>query len=871
MSQQPKTIVDIINDLTDLRQYKGCLSRIDRAGKLWCAMGCESASANQKASSLIWLIQKCGVEENDYLAAEILLAALGLLVGYDKEKTVGARRKMYYELGFPEDTYKDVDSSITDYENRMIVKLAEKVVAGYSIPAIFVETPQELLLPTPRYYRINPMNSSIVDEEKTPFARYIDTEWPLPAAQSIFDYRADTIPFSFREKELGLINRFCMDERMILWWAIVGGGGSGKSRLAYQYMLTHNSDDWKILFLRDEFFTQGKGEGKYTKYDDWSYSQNLMLIVDCVQRHSAAVAQWIESVVAKKARERKIRILLIERTGEEGLWYGNFTQRSSIFACRFGCFLEISPLGRDELFSFAHEYANMSNAKISKKRIAAAISALKVIDKEERILFFILILHKYFDEKTGHMSTSRAQLMDYIIHQEIQNMEARFHGDVKTFRTYMQLLIIATATSEISITDPPDYLKDKCDYIFANLLPSSSAKKAMAIAGDNLYPFTPDPIGEYLVLTKLEEYFPLRADQRWFSEIAWTNFPKEYSSFLIGVSLGYHSEKDLMSTAWLKEALRVPKSDNSSAHYACHYIWMLSHYFEKDYGRFFVFSRDEYFSAVRDLSGCLYSNNCFKLYVGAIRQICCRIKKDLSLLSWAVEGIRTVIDDKIDQPEIIKHCVCALNDICMAQLTVHEKIGIIGICGEDMIYGRAIFDKYIRSYHLHRTPLRFGGAPYLEILKAWPSEDSYEIIAEIANVIAWVLDTDTYSMDEDILLAFMHAFINIANILSLDYCNQVLEELGQLAEKHNSVAVWADYAFILAILASKTGFEEKKERMTQAILNITNEHLSDNALGELYVKLSSTPESERVKAKVEIKEDHKKLSGMECARTCGRL
>lgn len=49
-----------------------------------------------------------------------------------------------------------------------------------------------------------------------------------------FVYNYDVFLFVGRKEELNLLRKFCKDKDK-LWWAITGAGGSGKSRLAYEF------------------------------------------------------------------------------------------------------------------------------------------------------------------------------------------------------------------------------------------------------------------------------------------------------------------------------------------------------------------------------------------------------------------------------------------------------------------------------------------------------------------------------------------------------------------------------------------------------------------------------------------------------------
>jgi hypothetical protein len=417
-------------------------------------------------------------------------------------------------------------------EGVIIKSLVACIMETDELPSLLSKIPARASLPAPQYYERKINEPTKPMDKRGPFARYIDSEHLLGGAQSDFDYRSGAIPFCCRENELAQIDQFCASDKTVLWWAITGSGGSGKSRLVYEYIQTRVAEDWKALFLRDEFFAQVDGGGKYQQFNEWSHPKHLLLVIDYVQRYSKAVAQWIESVVAKKTGGNKIRVLLIERSGENGLWYRDFENRTRLLPYCFGEFLDLLPLSDQELEKIGREYAKSKERSSNELAISFAIRMLPDIDDQRRVLYFILLLNILFASPANKVDLGKMELLNYILRKELKDIEARFNGNAAAFKKYMQALAICTATKRISLGNPPTFLEDRIAQIFDCLDAASQAEKAVGARDGYIYPFAPDIIGEYLVPIALWDYFYPDREKTRFIACAWEECPQDFAAFL---------------------------------------------------------------------------------------------------------------------------------------------------------------------------------------------------------------------------------------------------------------------------------------------------------------------------------------------------
>lgn len=287
------------------------------------------------------------------------------------------------------------------------------------------------------------------------FAEYIDSRKVLQDVPFKLDYRSEKIPFAGRTEEFKKLDAFCASKRQISWLTITGKGGSGKSRLAYEYIKNNiHSADWKMCFLHDEFFKQTGGGGKYKLWHAWTYDKNLLLVVDCVQKYVNEVAEWINGLSDNNTITQKIRILILERTSEEEpVWCREVFDKINLDSMKYEeGILKLQPLGND-LISFAIKYAEKNKKQICEADAIEAWRKLKSIDSDERILHFIMILEAILNKKLWR-NWNRNDLVDYIVRRELEDIDVRFQNTSNAVRSFYIALAFCTATGGLSVIEP---------------------------------------------------------------------------------------------------------------------------------------------------------------------------------------------------------------------------------------------------------------------------------------------------------------------------------------------------------------------------------------------------------------------------------
>lgn len=137
-----------------------------------------------------------------------------------------------------------------------------------------------------------------------------------------FHYSQRAIPFYGRDNEISRVNEFINTEEPFTWWAVTGQAGSGKSRLAYEF-INQLPSSWFGFFLGDR--------SEERDIDGFVAFCNTAIVIDYVAGRERFVAECMNRFYDRFATTNyKLRILLLERenTRSIGSWYSKLLQRS---------------------------------------------------------------------------------------------------------------------------------------------------------------------------------------------------------------------------------------------------------------------------------------------------------------------------------------------------------------------------------------------------------------------------------------------------------------------------------------------------------------------------------------------------------------
>jgi len=127
-------------------------------------------------------------------------------------------------------------------------------------------------------------------------------------------------PLLGRETELASLHAFLSEPRPLLARVLVGGGGSGKTRLALELCEQASATGWNAGFvMREElhrFFEK-------QNLSNWGWQKPTLIVVDYAAEHAELLGKWLDELTDRAAPPSHVlRLLLLERNAstDTGWW-----------------------------------------------------------------------------------------------------------------------------------------------------------------------------------------------------------------------------------------------------------------------------------------------------------------------------------------------------------------------------------------------------------------------------------------------------------------------------------------------------------------------------------------------------------------------
>ena len=400
------------------------------------------------------------------------------------------------------------------------------------------------------------------------FEQFINGRSLARENKSLFNYKCPSIGLYGREREFDFLDNFLDEGGDILFTAVNGPAGSGKSKLLYKYAQDFlYNPHWKVLFPDQDDFKKIMARND----SDWKSTRNVLIIIDYAGRFSPEIGRWIDTL-SRSPRPPKTRIILLEREGfakNEGmqekslmypLWYERLLGDKKDDIIQFqhmnenSTFLELEELSEEALGEIAKDYARAKDRTLSLDDVNSLVQYCKDVEEKNKarstearplILLFVVDAHLRGDD---YKKWGIEKLIAPIIDKYKKDWKEKLcKNDEEVFQALEKLYVYATGTGGWSLeSDLPKCfnlakIKDefnrpsKLKEIFRSLNERSDI-------GNTLYPFEPDLIGEFFVLDYLED---CHTDKRIEMVLALSS-KEEYFNFLLRCIEDY-SEADRFS------------------------------------------------------------------------------------------------------------------------------------------------------------------------------------------------------------------------------------------------------------------------------------------------------------------------------------
>lgn len=422
----------------------------------------------------------------------------------------------------------------TEYQNivlRVLWQPLFAIVIVYALPDRFIDSSNKLCL-----------------TESPPFLSL-----PQPG-QDWLDFRSRKLTFVGRSHELAELESFLTSEHNFSWWWLNGAAGTGKSRLALEWIVSHSSwykpclpQGYDIGFFSDV--------GKEDYWRTWQPRRTTVVVIDDAAEHTSKILILLRDL-GQRAKELNypVRVLLVERAipedlkqlDEKILYSENRYRQDS---------LKLSALGAGDLEKLASEVALLRGRSLNwtdsqKKQI------LKISQGQP---LFMIVAADNLLENNGVFSWKGSE--DILKEQTARTRAKLLQAGLP--ETCVPLVAMASLTRRLSWDRARLFVLDPaCENkrLFDRLYGQDTTRYIPALE--------PDLLGEYFVLEEFANLTEPR--QRLFLEAAWEAYPKEVADTLYKIGSDF---KDQFITSGID---RMPTKSDQLVWWAKIRVWLLS-------------------------------------------------------------------------------------------------------------------------------------------------------------------------------------------------------------------------------------------------------------------------------------------------------
>ena len=237
-------------------------------------------------------------------------------------------------------------------------------------------------------------------------------------------FDSEYFKFTGRIQELHQLEEFCSAEQKVLWWAVTGPGGMGKSRLVYEYIKNKKNDGWAVVRFEANPTRGSSARGLYELSGWFPKADKTIVVLDDVQAYMESVCDWLTKV-ERIPRSEKLRILMIEREGnnyESATWLDDYFCHSDLEEWLYSpCFLNLCPLSDPQLMEIMDNYADAAGKRINSGLL---IKTLEKVDPGLKRPMYAIAIADARCQGKDPTNWSRKEILDTLL-----NREMRFHYD----------------------------------------------------------------------------------------------------------------------------------------------------------------------------------------------------------------------------------------------------------------------------------------------------------------------------------------------------------------------------------------------------------------------------------------------------------
>ncbi|MEW7009926.1 hypothetical protein [Lentilitoribacter sp. EG35] len=322
-----------------------------------------------------------------------------------------------------------------------------------------------------------------------------------PATESMrFVYRSRAIPFIGDDESLTSLCNFRDTDTMFSWYLILGLGGTGKSRLALEFLLNdaraYGSAAGFLNISNDPYFDWGR----------WQPTFPTFIVIDYAARQSEQVEKMFGILSSRVDLDWPVRVLLLERQ-INGSWFERIihqgrSSRGRVEEAVFEDPLEL--LAPDNVWPII-EY--IVGDRLKTLDPDDTLSTLASIDPEMRPLYAAFMADA-LSRGENPRGWDRRELVDNVLDHE----QVNYWQPAEVTDAELSLVAVATMTAGY----PIEWLSRPASHFCSDYLPKAEEQgfqqRLSAIYGyevvEAVPPLEPDILGEVFVLEEWSKATP---------------------------------------------------------------------------------------------------------------------------------------------------------------------------------------------------------------------------------------------------------------------------------------------------------------------------------------------------------------------------
>lgn len=381
-----------------------------------------------------------------------------------------------------------------------------------------------------------------------------------------YHFAQETIPFSGRIKELSKLKIFAETDKQILWWTITGQGGSGKSRLAYEF-IKKIDNDYYSFFLN--FAISDEELNSFLPFTD------TFIVIDYVKGNEKQISKIIKKLIYKyKQSPYKLRILMLERSNQTGTgsWYGNLLENMEVYdrvefekyeylkdkvfnKHNFLYLVDLEESAVEELIGNVCKQRALPEDKGRNTKLRQSYFN-KFEQLRYRPLFIQIYVESWIDNGGREvLYDGYESLLEASIKKEQERWLAITNNNILATEALISIIIRASIVDGFKIENIPEDYKEKWDIVKENFslgtLPGVQRKEKITTniadsissiehVENYINPQYPDIIKEYMFLYYIDE-----GEMEKVCKELWENSPSQFGSFLERCAMDFPDNKTL--------------------------------------------------------------------------------------------------------------------------------------------------------------------------------------------------------------------------------------------------------------------------------------------------------------------------------------